>query len=40
MEQQNKEQYQHDMKAVRRVQLYCFAAAAVVSWYLTWGYKI
>ena len=40
MEQQNKEQYQHDMKAVRRVQFYCFAAAAVISWYLTWGYKI
>jgi hypothetical protein len=40
MEQQNKEQYQHDMKAVRRVQFYCFAAAAVIAWYLTWGYKI
>lgn len=40
MEQQNKQQYQHDMKAVRRVQFYCFAAAAVVAWYLTWGYKI
>jgi Holliday junction resolvase-like predicted endonuclease len=40
MEQQSKEQYQHDMKAVRRVQFYCFAAAAVIAWYLTWGYKI
>ena len=40
MEQQNKDQYQHDMKAVRRVQFYCFAAAAVIAWYLTWGYKI
>jgi Holliday junction resolvase-like predicted endonuclease len=40
MEQQNREQYQHDMKAVRRVQFYCFAAAAVIAWYLTWGYKI
>ena len=39
MEQQNKEQYQHDMKAVKRVQLYCFALAAVIAWYLTWGYK-
>lgn len=40
MEQQNKEQYQHDMKAVKRVQFYCFAFAAVIAWYLTWGYKI
>jgi len=40
MEQQNKDQYQHDMKAVRRVQFYCFAAAAVIAWYLTWVYKI
>jgi anion-transporting ArsA/GET3 family ATPase len=35
-----KEEYGHDLKAVRRVQLYCFALAAVISWYLTWGYKI
>lgn len=40
MEQQNREQYEHDMKAVKRVQFYCFAAAAVIAWYLTWGYKI
>ena len=39
MEQKNKEEYQHDLKAVRRVQFYCFAAAAVIAWYLTWGYK-
>ncbi len=40
MEQKHKEEYQHDLKAVRRVQLYCFAAAAVIAWYCTWGYKI
>jgi hypothetical protein len=33
------EQYQHELKAVRRVQFYCFAAAAVIAWYLTWGIK-
>lgn len=40
MEQKNKDAYEHDLKAVRRVQFYCFAAAAVIAWYLTWGYKI
>jgi translation initiation factor 2 alpha subunit (eIF-2alpha) len=39
MERKNNEEFQHDLKAVRRVQFYCFAAAAVVAWYLTWGYK-
>lgn len=39
MERKNNEEYQHDLKAVRRVQFYCFALAAVISWYLTWGYK-
>ena len=39
MERKNNEEYQHDLKAVRRVQFYCFAAAAVIAWYLTWGYK-
>ena len=39
LEEQNKAAYQHDLKAVRRVQFYCFAAAAVIAWYLTWGYK-
>ena len=34
------ETYQHDLKAIRRVQFYCFAAAAVIAWYLTWGYKV
>ena len=40
LERKNNETYQHDLKEVRRVQFYCFAAAAVISWYLTWGYKI
>ena len=39
MEQKHKEEYQHDLKAVRRVQFYCFAAAAVIAWFLTWGIK-
>jgi hypothetical protein len=39
MERKNNEEYQHDIKAVRRVQFYCFAVAAVIAWYLTWGYK-
>ena len=39
MQRKDNEEYQHDLKAVRRVQLYCFAAAAVIAWFLTWGYK-
>jgi hypothetical protein len=39
MQSKDNEEYQHDLKAVRRVQFYCFAFAAVISWYLTWGYK-
>jgi hypothetical protein len=39
MERKNNEEFQHDLKAVRRVQFYCFAAAAVVAWFLTWGIK-
>ena len=40
MERKNNEEFQHDLKAVRRVQFYCFAVAAVIAWYCTWGYKI
>jgi hypothetical protein len=40
MERKNNEEYQHDVKAVKRVQFYCFALAAVIAWYATWGYKI
>jgi hypothetical protein len=39
MQRKDNEQYQHDLKAVRRVQFYCFAFAAVIAWYATWGYK-
>jgi len=39
LERKNNEEFQHDLKEVRRVQLYCFAVAALIAWYLTWGYK-
>ena len=39
MERKQHEAFQHDIKEVRRVQFYCFAVAAVIAWYLTWGYK-
>ena len=39
LERKDNEEYQHDLKSDRRVQFYCFAAAAVIAWYLTWGYK-
>ena len=39
MQRKDNEEYQHDIKAVRRVQFYCFALAAVFAWYFTWGYK-
>jgi hypothetical protein len=38
-QRKDNEEYQHDLKAVRRVQFYCFTAAAVIAWYCTWGYK-
>jgi hypothetical protein len=38
-QRKDNEEFQHDLKAVRRVQFYCFAAAAVIAWYVTWGYK-
>ena len=36
---QNKKMFNEDMQAVRRVQLYCFLAAAVVSYFIVWGDK-
>ena len=39
LEKKNNDEFQHDIKAVRRVQFYCFAVAALVAWYFTWGYK-
>lgn len=39
LERKNNEEYQHDLKAIRRVQFYCFVLAAVIAYYLTWGIK-
>ena len=39
MERKANEKYQHDLKEVRRVQFICFALAALIAWYLTWGIK-
>ena len=39
LERKANEAFQHDVKEVRKVQFYCFALAAVIAWYLTWGYK-
>jgi len=39
LQRKDNEEFQHDLKAVRRVQFYCFAVAAFIAWYLTWGIK-
>lgn len=39
LERKNNEEFQHDLKAVRRVQQICFAVAAFIAYYLTWGNK-
>jgi hypothetical protein len=39
LERKNNEEFQHDLKEVRRVQFMCFAIAALIAWYLTWGIK-
>lgn len=36
---QNKKLYDQDMKAVKRVQMYCFLVAAVISYFIVWGDK-
>jgi len=38
-EMQNKKLFDQDMKAVKRVQLYCFLVAAVISYFIVWGDK-
>lgn len=38
-EAQNKKMFDSDMKAVRRVQIYCFLVAAVISYFIVWGDK-
>lgn len=35
----NKKMFDRDMHEVRRVQLYCFLAAAVVAYFIVWGDK-
>ena len=39
LQRKDNEDFQHDLNEVRRVQFYCFLIAAVIAWYLTWGYK-
>ena len=39
LERKNNEEFQHDLRAVRRVQFYCFALAAAIAYYFTWGNK-
>ena len=39
LERKNNEEFQHDLKEVRRVQFYCFALAAVIAWFIVWGDK-
>jgi len=39
LQRKDNEEYQHDIKEVRRVQMYCFAVAALIAWYFTWGIK-
>ena len=38
-EMQNKKLFDQDMKAVKRVQMYCFLVAAVISYFIVWGDK-
>jgi hypothetical protein len=39
LRKKDNEEYQHELKAIKRLQFYCFAVAAVFAWYFTWGYK-
>jgi len=39
LQRKDNEEFQHDLKEVRKVQFYCFALAALIAWYLTWGIK-
>jgi hypothetical protein len=39
LERKDNEEYQHDLKEVRRVQFWCFFVAGIIAWYLTWGIK-
>jgi len=39
LRKKDNDEYQHELKAIKRLQFYCFAVAAVFAWYFTWGYK-
>ena len=39
MERKSNDEYQHDIKAIRKAQFWCFFVAAFIAWYLTWGIK-
>jgi len=39
MERKANEEYQHDLKEIRKVQFWCFFVAAIIAWYFTWGIK-
>jgi hypothetical protein len=39
MERKANEEFQHDLKEIHKVQFYCFALAALIAWYFTWGVK-
>lgn len=36
---ENEKLFNEDLHKIKRAQLYCFLAAAVIAWYLVWGYK-
>ena len=38
-EAQNQKLFNKDLKAVQRVQMYCFLAAAVIAYFIVWGDK-
>ena len=39
LEKVENDEFKKDLDKVRKVQFYCFIAAAWVAWYLTWGIK-
>lgn len=39
LEELEKKQFDEDLNKVKKVQFWCFMAAAWVAWYLTWGIK-
>ena len=39
MQRKDNEEFQHDLREVRRVMYICYAVATLIAWYLTWGYK-